>query len=140
MGRGSDVFSRSNDLGLFHASLIPIVLGLLQTFSLVSGLFHYYFYLLKMLQAIYLRCYTDITRRPPEAACWPQMGYWSNNSANRHPSPGAFNNRVLHSCTVPQCSHPPYQPRHQQRLANCDWMPAPYTSGQPSNPRRHPTC
>ena len=24
--------------------------------------------------------------------------------------------------------------------ANCDWMPASYTSGQPSNPRRHPTC
>jgi len=25
---------------------------------------------------------------------------------------------------------------HQQRLANCDWMPASYTSGKPFNPRR----
>ena len=24
--------------------------------------------------------------------------------------------------------------------ANCDWMPASYTSGQPSHPYRHPTC
>ena len=31
-------------------------------------------------------------------------------------------------------------PHHQRRLANCDWMSASYTSGQPSNPRRHPTC
>jgi len=31
-------------------------------------------------------------------------------------------------------------PRHQRRLANSDWMPASYTSGQPSNPRRHSTC
>ena len=31
-------------------------------------------------------------------------------------------------------------PHHQRRLANCDWMPASHTSGQPSNPRRHPTC
>ena len=29
---------------------------------------------------------------------------------------------------------------HQWRLSNCDRMPASYTSGQPSNPRRHPTC
>jgi len=29
---------------------------------------------------------------------------------------------------------------HQRRLANCDWMPASYTSEQSSYPRRHPTC
>ena len=34
----------------------------------------------------------------------------------------------------------PHRPRRQRRLANCDWMPASYTSGQPSNPHRHPTC
>ena len=55
-------------------------------------------------------------------------------------SPGPFDCRVLHSCLVPQCSYPPHWPNHQQRLANCDWMPASNTSGQPSNPRRHPTC
>ena len=41
---------------------------------------------------------------------------------------------------VPQCSHQPHWPRHQGRLTKCDWMPASYTSGQPSIPRRHPTC
>ena len=41
---------------------------------------------------------------------------------------------------MPQRSYPPHWPCHQRRLVNCDWMPAPYTSGQPSNPRRHPTC
>ena len=71
--------------------------------------------------------------------CW-RLECWSNNSANSHLSPGPFNRRALCSCLVPQCSHPPYRPRHQRRLANCDLMPAPYTSGQPSNPRRHPTC
>jgi len=54
--------------------------------------------------------------------------------------PGAFNRRVLPSCLVPQCSYPPHRPRHQWRLTRCDGMPASYTSGQPSNPRRHPTC
>ena len=29
-------------------------------------------------------------------------------------------------------SYPPRRPRHQRRLANWDWMPASYTSGQPS--------
>ena len=33
-----------------------------------------------------------------------------------------FNSRVLRSCLVPQCSHPPHWPRHQWRLVNCDWM------------------
>jgi len=37
-------------------------------------------------------------------------------------------------------SYPPNRPRHQRRFANCDWMPASYTSGQPSNPCRHATC
>jgi len=31
-------------------------------------------------------------------------------------------------------------PHHQQRLANCDWMPASYTSRQPFNRCRYPTC
>jgi len=48
--------------------------------------------------------------------------------------------RWVRTCLVPQCSYPPYWPHHQRRLANCDWMPASYTSRQPSNPRRHPTC
>ena len=48
--------------------------------------------------------------------------------------------RVLRACLVPQCSYPPYRPRHQRRLANFYWMPASYTSGQPSNTRRHPNC
>ena len=77
----------------------------------------------------------DITRCAPEAVCCLRLVCWSNNSANTHPSPGTFNRRVLHACLVPQCSYPPHR-----RLANCDWMSASYTSGQPSNPRRHPTC
>ena len=83
----------------------------------------------------------DITCRAPEAACWPWLGFWSNSSANSHPSSGAFNRRVglLRACLVPQCSYLPHRPRHRRRLANCDWMPASYTSGQPSsNPRKHP--
>jgi len=55
------------------------------------------------------------------------------------PSPGPLNRRVLCSCLVPQCSYRPHRPRHQRRHANYDWMPASYTSGQPSNPRRHST-
>jgi len=76
----------------------------------------------------------------PETACWLWLGRWSNNVANSHPSPGPFDCRELRSCLVPQCSYPPHWPHHQRRLANCDWMPASYTSGLPSNPRRHPAC
>jgi len=65
----------------------------------------------------------NITRRTPEAACWLRLGRWSNNVANSHPGP--FDCRVLRSCLVPQCSHPPHRPHHQRRLANCDWMPVP---------------
>ena len=54
-------------------------------------------------------------------------------------SPGPLNNRVLRSCLVAQCSYSPQWPRHQRRLANCDWMLASYTSGQSSLPRRCPT-
>ena len=79
-------------------------------------------------------------RRAPEATCWLRLGCWSNNSANSHSSLGALNRRVLRSCLVPPCSYPPHRHRHQRRLANCDWMPASYTSGQLSNPHRHPTC
>jgi len=53
---------------------------------------------------------------------------------------GAFNCRVLRACLMPQSSHPPHQPRNQRRLANCYWMPASYTSEQPSNSCRHTTC
>jgi len=38
-----------------------------------------------------------------------------------------------------KCLHPPNWSCRQRRLANCDWMPASYTSGQPSYPRWHPT-
>ena len=82
----------------------------------------------------------NITRRTPEAACWLRLERWSNNIANSHPSSGPFDCRVLRSCLVLHCSYPPYWPHHQWRLANCDCMPASYTSGQPSNPRRRPTC
>ena len=39
-----------------------------------------------------------------------------------------------------QCWHTPHWPQHQRRLANCYWIPASYTSGHTSYPRRHPTC
>jgi len=42
--------------------------------------------------------------------------------------------------SIPQCSHLLHWPYHQRRLANCDWMSASYTSGQPSSPRRHTAC
>jgi len=67
---------------------------------------------------------------------WPSYVKLYRNVLNNHPSPGPFNHRVLRACMVSQCSYPP----HQCRLANCNWMPTPYTSGQPSYPRRHPTC
>ena len=41
---------------------------------------------------------------------------------------------------APVWSHSPYRPHYQRRLANCDWMHASYTSGQPSYSCRHPTC
>ena len=75
----------------------------------------------------------DITRCTLEAGYWLWLGCWSNNVANSQLSPGPFNSRVLRSCLVPQWLHPPHWPCHQRRLANCDWMPAPYTS-------RRPTC
>ena len=68
------------------------------------------------------------------------LGCWSNNIANSHPCPGPFNSGVLRSHLVPQCSHPPHWPRYQRRLGNYDWLPASYTSGQPSCSRWHPTC
>ena len=73
-----------------------------------------------------------------EATCWLGLGFWWNNAANSHLSPGPFNRRVLRY--VPKCSHTPHWSCHQRRLVNCDWMPASHTSGQPSNPNRHPTC
>ena len=72
-----------------------------------------------------------------EAACWLRLGCWSNNVANSHLSPGAFNCRILRSCLVLQGSYPLRRPHHQRRLANCDRMPASYTSGQPFYSRRH---
>ena len=48
--------------------------------------------------------------------------------------------RPWFSSLVSQCSHLPRWSCHQRRFAKCDWMPAPYTSGQSSYPRRHPTC
>jgi len=53
-------------------------------------------------------------------------------------SSGPFNRRVLRACLV--LIHAICRPRHQRRLANCDWMPASYTSGQPSHTRRQQTC
>jgi len=83
----------------------------------------------------------DIMRHTlEEAVCWLQLWCWTNIIGNSHLSPGSFNNRALSSCLVPQCSHLPHWFCHQQRLANCDWMPASYTCGQSSYARRHPTC
>ena len=48
----------------------------------------------------------DITHRTPEATCWIRLECWSNNVLNSHPSPGAFNCRVLRACLVSQCSYP----------------------------------
>jgi len=56
---------------------------------------------------------------------------------------------TLALCTQLQCTARPFgaavlitasSTPPQRRLANCDWMPASYTRGEPSNPRRHPTC
>ena len=67
-------------------------------------------------------------------------GCWGNNVANNHLSPGPFNSKVMRLCPVPQCSHLPRWSCHQRRLANCDWMPAPYTSRQSSYAREHWIC
>jgi len=75
-----------------------------------------------------------------KSCCWLRFGCCSNKSANSHFSPDPFNCRVLRSCLVSQCSYLPYWPRYQRHLANCDWMPASYTSGQPSRSRWHPPC
>ena len=45
-----------------------------------------------------------------------------------------------YSCLVSQCSNLPRWFCHQRRFVNRGWMPASYTSGQPTHPRRHPTC
>ena len=84
----------------------------------------------------------DITRSTLEAAYWRCLGCWSNNVANSHPKLWSIQQKgsLLRSCLVPQWSHPPHWPYHQRRLANCDWMPASYHSGQPSYLHRHPTC
>jgi len=75
-----------------------------------------------------------------------------NNKEAKRELKVSYNNEILPFCSepkylgvtldrsLPQCSHPLYWPRHQWRLADCDWMPVSYTSGQPSDPRRHPTC
>ena len=52
----------------------------------------------------------DITPCALEAACWLWLGCWSNNVANSHHIPGLFSSRVLRSCLVSQCSHPPPTP------------------------------
>jgi len=57
-------------------------------------------------------------------------GYDCSNVANSHLCHGPYNSRVLRSWLVPQCSHLPHWPCHQWRFANCDCMPASYTSGQ----------
>ena len=74
--------------------------------------------------------------------CWSKnaLGCWNNKVANSHLSSGPRNSRVLHSCLVPQCSHPPHWHCHQRRLANCEGMSMPYTNGQPSYSLRHSTC
>jgi len=72
----------------------------------------------------------DITCRTLEVACLFWLGCWSNNVANSHPSPSPLNSWVLHSCLVLQCSHAPHWPYHERHLANCDWIPASYTSRQ----------
>ena len=64
----------------------------------------------------------DMTRRTLRGWLW--LWFWSNDAVNSHPSPGTFNSRVLHSCLVPQCSYLAHWPCHQQRFANCGWMPA----------------
>jgi len=77
-------------------------------------------------------------RRTLEATCWLRLGRWSNNVADSHPSPGSFNSILVLPCLVQQCSYPPNWPCCQRRLVNCDWIPAPCTSGQSSYSRRHP--
>ena len=58
------------------------------------------------------------------------LGCWNNDVANNHLSPGPLNSRVLRSCMVPQCSHPPHLSCHQRRLANYDWHPTCWASSQ----------
>ena len=60
--------------------------------------------------------------------------HWINKVANSHPIPRPS---TAEYCAPVSCRSD--HTRHQRRLANCDWMPASYTSRQPSNPRRHPT-
>ena len=61
----------------------------------------------------------DITCCVPEVAWWLRLGCKNNNSANSHPSPGAFNRRVVHACLVPQCSYHPSTTPCELRLVAC---------------------
>ena len=83
----------------------------------------------------------DSMCRTLEVNGWLGLWYWGNSVANSHLSPGPFNSSVLRSCLVPQYSHSPHWSCHQPRLANCDWMPASFTSGHWTIflSSRHPT-
>ena len=69
---------------------------------------------------------------------WLAGSGWSAGATTlRIAQPWSFQQQS--TALVPQCSYPPRWPCHQRRLANCDWMPASYTSRQSSYPRGHPT-
>ena len=71
---------------------------------------------------------------------WLAGSGWGVGATTLRIATQALVHSTAHYCVHVWCSYPPHWPHHQLRLANCDWMPALYTSGQPSNPRRHPTC
>jgi len=86
-----------------------------------------------------LRKKTKISCCSLEETCWPG---WSAGATTLRTATSALVNSVAEYC-APIWSRrltPPHWPYHQRCLANCDWMPASYSSGQPSHPRRHPTC
>jgi len=63
-----------------------------------------------------------------------------SGAAVNTPAPVWCRGEHTRSCLVPRWTHPPHWRHHQRRIANCYWMSASYSLGQPCHPHMHLTC